>query len=250
MATDVLRPSPVRARPAILPWWIEPALTLVCYTAFVVYAFWSVVIGRSFFFAPYLSPFYSPQIGLVHIPFLSPALLVAWIPLGLRLTCYYYRKEYYRAFFRSPVACARAERPSALYTGERRFPLVLWNLHRYFLLLSIAVLIYLWIDVVRAFLFDGHVGIGLGSVAMLANVILLTGYTASCHSLRHLAGGRLDCYSCVLAGSTRHRLAELLTQLNASHGSLAWASMFSVALTDIYIKLLVAGVLHDPRWIT
>ncbi len=51
--------------------------------------------------------------------------------LGFRLTCYYYRKAYYRAFWQSPPACAVAE-PHGKYTGETRFPLIMQNVHRYF----------------------------------------------------------------------------------------------------------------------
>jgi len=25
--------------------------------------------------------------------------------------------------------------------------------------------------------------------------------------------------------------------------------MFSVALTDVYVRLLMAGIIHEPRWI-
>ena len=39
---------------------------------------------------------------------------------------------------------------------------------------------------------------------MLANIILLTTYTFSCHSLRHLVGGKLDCFSCTTLGGPRH----------------------------------------------
>ena len=35
-------------------------------------------------------------------------------------------------------------------------------------------------------------GIGLGTLVLAVNVILLGGYTFGCHSLRHLVGGFLD----------------------------------------------------------
>ncbi len=37
--------------------------------------------------------------------FVTAPMLVLWIPLGFRATCYYYRKAYYRAFFFDPPAC-------------------------------------------------------------------------------------------------------------------------------------------------
>ncbi|GIS61097.1 MAG: hypothetical protein CM1200mP2_33220 [Planctomycetaceae bacterium] len=65
-------------------------------------------------------------------------------PGGFRLTCYYYRKAYYRAFFLDPAGCAVGE-PSGLcgfkrgrdYKGETRM-LVFQNLHRYFLYVALA----------------------------------------------------------------------------------------------------------------
>src|SRR5438477_172357 len=95
----------------------------------------------------------------------------------------------------------------------------------------------------------GHFGVGLGSVLMLVNVGLLSAYTFGCHALRHLAGGNLDCFSCSAAASARFRLWRGITVLNIRHDRWAWASLASVAATDIYIRLLMAGVLHDPRWI-
>jgi hypothetical protein len=38
--------------------------------------------------------------------------------------------------------------------------------------------------------------------------------------------------------------------LNARHARWAWASLVVVGLTDLYIRLLAMGVLHDPRWIS
>ena len=64
-------------------------------------------------------------------PFIPLAILVLPFLLGFRLTCYYYRRAYYRSFWQSPPACAVAE-PHGRYTGETRFPLIVQNLHRYF----------------------------------------------------------------------------------------------------------------------
>ena len=35
-------------------------------------------------------------------------------------------------------------------------------------------------------------GIGVGTLVLAVNVMLLGGYTLGCHSLRHLVGGYLD----------------------------------------------------------
>ena len=69
---------------------------------------------------------------------ISPAIIILIFPLGFRLTCYYYRKAYYRGFWASPPACAVAE-PHKKYSGETRFPLILQNIHRYFFYAAILV---------------------------------------------------------------------------------------------------------------
>jgi hypothetical protein len=74
--------------------------------------------------------------------------------------------------------------------------------------------------------------------------VLLSGYTFSCHSLRHLVGGGLDCFSCSRA---RRSVWERLSALNPFHGALAWASLFSVVAADLYVRLLAAGAIADPR---
>ena len=118
-------------------------------------------------FGPYLSPFYSPELfgtsphawfgpkpgwWPAWLPF-SPALLILWAPGGFRLTCYYYRGAYYKAFWADPPSCTVGE-PRKSYLGERRFPLILQNVHRYFLYLALVFLVILALgrlarDVVR-----------------------------------------------------------------------------------------------------
>lgn len=229
--------------PGTLPgrgkWWIQPVSVAVAFTLFVIYSFWSVAIFVGHHSAgPYLSPYYSPVINPGWW-FLSPALLVAWVPLGFRATCYYYRKAYFRAFFWDPPACAIRE-PSARrrYTGETRLPWVLNNLHRYFLYLAIVVLGFLWWDTINAFHYRNGIYIGVGSIIMLINVVLITGYTLSCHALRHLVGGGIDCFSCSRARTIRHGLWGFVSKLNPYHPTWAWLSLTSVAAADIYIRIV------------
>jgi hypothetical protein len=250
----VVPPRPASAREASpgRAWWIEPALTVVCYTAFVIYATWSVFSGTIVFVDPYISPFFSTWLGfgLLRIPIIGILIpFLAVIPLGLRGSCYYYRKSYFRSFFWDPPACAIRELKRGRYRGETRFPWVLNNYHRYFMILSLVVIVFLWVDVIRAFSYHGRPFVGLGSLVMLINVILLTLYTITCHSLRYLMGGRIDRFSRVRGGMIWHRITMTLNWLNPAHGAWAWYSMFSVALTDVYIRLLMAGVIHEPRWI-
>jgi len=90
-------------------------------------------------------------------------------------------------------------------------------------------------------------GIGIGTLVMLINVILLAGYTFGCHSLRHLIGGQVDCFSCTRGGQARFQAWRGVSALNRHHMLFAWCSLFSVALTDVYIRLCAMGVIHDVR---
>ena len=240
------------ARP--FPWWLSPLLVVVVLGGFGLYSLWVTLAGFQdssgqdlFRFGPYHSPFYSPFIEADWWP-LSPAILILWAPLGFRATCYYYRKAYYRAFFWDPPACTIAERRGARYSGETRFPFILQNLHRFFLYLAIIVWLILAYETIRAFIFNGQFGIGVGSLIFLINIISLGFYTFSCHSFRHLIGGRLDCFSCSAAARVRHKAWEGISAINKNHMLWAWLSLFSVALTDLYVRLLVWGVLRDFRF--
>ena len=233
-------------------WWVGPTATGLAFSAFVVYSMFSAFLWYPLFGAPYhvegyLSPFFSPLIGEgVLLPSVS-ALLILWIPLGFRTTCYYYRKAYYRSYFADPPACAVGE-PSFHhgYAMEKRFPFVLQNLHRFFLYAAFVPLFFLWIDAFASLRHDGQWRLGLGSVILFANVALLTGYSLSCHSLRHLVGGGLDCFSCSVSARMRHGVWERLTRLNENHMRWAWVSLFSVALADLYVRLLGLRLFVEP----
>ena len=237
-------------------WWLAPLVTFVVFTAFVVYATIRAFMGRDYYAAPYLSPFYSPCLGDCvegasdfGQPFgwfpLSAALIILIFPLGFRMTCYYYRKAYYRAFWLSPPACAVAE-PHTKYTGETRFPLILQNIHRYFLYLAFVPLFFLWIDAALTLVNTGGFRLGLGTIILFVNAGLLSGYSLSCHSLRHLAGGRLDCFSCTRNQRVQYTLWQRITRLNLHHMRWAWVSFFSVVLADLYVRMLALGVITDP----
>ena len=229
-------------------WWLELLPVIILLSAFGAYATLRAFEGKFYEWGPCLSPFYSPEIfGNSTHAMLSPALLILAFPLGFRVTCYYYRKAYYRAFFLDPPACAVAEPSKRRYRGESAFPFILQNLHRYFLYIGFIFLAFLWRDAVRAFVFDGHFGVGVGTVIMLLDVTLLTIYALSCHSLRHLIGGKLDCFSCARFGGSRHTAWSWLTVLNERHMLYAWVSLITVGLTDLYIRLVACGSITDMR---
>ncbi len=234
-------------------WWVEILPIIALMGGFSVYATLRAFEGTNFAWGPYLSPFYSPLIDPHHFWWkFSPALLILAGPLGFRATCYYYRKALYRAFLLDPPACAVSESGKRNYKGETAFPFILQNIHRYFLYLAIIFLAFLWHDAYDGFFFTGRLGrqefgIGLGSLILLANVTLLSLYTLSCHSLRHLAGGKLDCFSCTAFGPPRHTAWTWLSFLNDRHMRFAWASLISVGLTDFYIRSVAAGTIKDIR---
>ncbi len=237
-------------------WWIEPVRFGLVFGAFVVYASWALLQGANndnHIAEPYLSPLYSPHFAGLIWPdwwpqFLrTPALLILWAPLSFRITCYYYRRSYYRSYFLSPPACA-VGRLNLPYAGERRL-LVLQNLHRYTLIFALALVVILSYDAVVAFFFAEGFGVGLGTLILLANAVGIAGYTFGCHSLRHLVGGRIDCFSCSLVSRSRGRAWRFLTRFNERHGQWAWYSLVWVALADAYVRLVATGTITDPRWI-
>ncbi len=238
-------------------WWLQPLLTVVALLLFIVYATFRAFQNAYYFSEPYISPFYSPCLTtacegdtfpeLFSGPsFLSPALYILVVPLGFRLTCYYYRKAYYRSFWLSPPACAVAE-PHATYSGETRFPLVFQNVHRYFFYLGLVFNVILTYDAVLAFrnAEDEWFHMGLGTLVLVANATLLWLYSLSCHSCRHAVGGRLKHFS---AHPVRYRAWTLVSRLNGRHMQLAWVSLAGVALTDLYVRLLATGAISDPRF--
>ena len=246
-------------------WWVPPLSVALGLGFFGLYATLAVLLGGdpapdgrvSYYAHPYLSPLYSPCIaascpeqirflGIEWWPF-SPAILMMGVILGFRGTCYYYRKAYYRAYFLDPPACAVGEFRGDRYVGEAKFPWILQNLHRYFLYASIVIWGFLTWDTVHGFFFEDGLGVGLGSVILLVNLVLLSGYWFGCHSLRHLIGGNVDCYSCTLGGKARYKAWKGVTWFNQRHMSWAWFSLAFVCVTDLYIRLVSMGVVHDLR---
>ena len=244
-------------------WWAEPAITGAVLIGFVIYATWAALQNANYYKRPYLSPLYSPCIASVcehvrdgsHIvkaptvgfigtwwPF-APAILILIVPLGFRLTCYYYRKAYYRAIWQSPPACAVKE-PHKRYRGESRFPLIIFNGHRWFFYLGLLFNGILTWDAIEGFHFANGWGVGLGSLVLVVNAALLWTYSLSCHSCRHIVGGRLKHFS---RHPLRFKLWGFVSRLNARHMQIAWVSLVFVALTDLYVRLVASGWVHDPR---
>jgi hypothetical protein len=244
------------AAPTVLrkdTWWVQPALTVLGLGTFIVYSTWAAFQNGYYYAAPYLSPFYSPCIAAncEHITVQlvgswwtwSPAFLILWAPGVFRLTCYYYRKAYYRSFWWAPPACAIPDVRRG-YDGETSFPLIFQNIHRYTYYLAVLFIFILAWDAILALRFPDGFGVGVGTLVLWVNVVLLALYTFSCHSCRHLCGGYVDIFS---RAPFRYRIWHRVSALNERHGLFAWLSLSSVGLADLYIRLVAMGIITDVR---
>ena len=255
-------------------WWFEPLWTAIGFLCFVIYTTWAMLQGNYYWwsagvegFGGYLSPFYSPLIFINPIangaapmdhswfgswpdwwPNLipaSPAILILAGPLSFRMTCYYYRKFYYRAYFMSPPGCSVKGIRNKKYKGETAL-LIFQNLHRLTLYIAIGIIFILSYDAILSFFQGGKFGVGVGSIILTINPILLIGYTFGCHAFRHLIGGQKDCFTCPNGKPTfRYRIWKRVSWLNGHHMIWAWISMIWVAFTDIYVRMVSSGYWID-----
>jgi hypothetical protein len=244
-------------------WKKSPLLTFIGLSAFVLFGFIRTATQSAYFIEgahyTYLSPFASPCVSTTCAPGASdfghwfgafPAMVplaILTLPflLGFRLTCYYYRKAYYRAFWQSPVACAVPE-PRGKYTGETRFPLIIQNAHRYFWMVAVLISLVNTLDAIKAFHGTAGFGLGLGNIIIVVNVLLLWSYTMGCHSCRHITLGRINHFS---KHPVRYWLYQRVSWLNGRHMQFAWTSLAAVLLTDAYIALVSSGTISDLRFI-
>jgi hypothetical protein len=247
-------------------WWKEPAATALGLMVFFGYLTWRAFDATYVWAAPYISPTVAPPLftpaagypGAVPVEhawlgafpawwpsFLpqSPAFFIPGLAIAFRVTCYYYRGAYYKAFGMSPPSCAVRGRPWG-YRGETAL-LLFQNLHRYTLYGALFLLVCLWWEALAAFFLEGRFGIGVGTVVMVVNASLLSAYTFGCHSWRHLIGGRLDCFTCDGAASPRYGMWRWSSWLNGRHMAFAWFSLVWVAFTDLYIYLVSSGTIRD-----
>lgn len=245
-------------------WWQSPLIVDLGFAAFVIYATVRAFLQNNYYVPAYhyLTPFYSPCVSKGCVPEAShfwPQFLpdVWWLPyaamslpflLLFRLTCYYYRGAYYRSVWQAPTACAVAE-PHATYTGETRLPLIIQNTHRYFFYIAGIISVINTYDAIVAFHSDktaSGFGFGLGNIVLLVNVIMLWVYTLSCHSCRHVTGGRLKHFS---KHPVRYWIWTQVSRLNTRHKLYAWVTLGTLMLTDFYIMLVASGTISDLRFV-
>lgn len=247
-------------------WWVQPALTAAGLALFFGYLTWRAFQATYVWYDPYISPTVAPPLftaasgypGGVPVDHAwlgafpswwpsfipqSPAFFIPGLAIAFRFTCYYYRGAYYKAFFLAPPNCAVRGAPKR-YRGETLL-LIFQNLHRYTLYGALFLLVCLWWEAIAAFFRHGQLGIGVGTVVMVINASLLSGYTFGCHSWRHLIGGKVDCFSCDGRVSPRHKMWKGSSWLNERHMLFAWCSLVWVAFTDLYIYLVSSGAIRD-----
>ena len=246
-------------------WWIQPVAVFLGLTGFLVYSTWAMFQPIAYAeYGPYLSPMYSPllfgpsphawfggpDVPTWWPPFLpySAAALILWVPVGFRLTCYYYRGAYYKAFWADPPACAVGE-PRKKYLGERWFPLVIQNIHRYFLYVALAFLVILAHDAWKAMWFPAPGGgDGVRHRRRHARARGQRGVAERLHVRLPLAaasGRRLARHDVGPAGAQdRVRVRE---RLNRWHMKWAWTSLVLVVFTDLYVRLCAMGIWTDLR---
>jgi hypothetical protein len=243
-------------------YWLAPLLTVIGLTAWLVYGVVHVLMQRWYFAQGpgfhYLTPFYSPCVNVgcdpaaaefgrfvPDWPLVPYALVSLPFLLLFRFTCYYYRRAYYRSFWLSPPACAVPDGHQR-YTGETRFPLIFQNAHRYAFYAAVLISLVNTYDAAVSFHGTEGFGFGLGNVILVGNVVLLWAYTVSCHSCRHIMGGRLKHFS---QHPVRYRFWTFVSRLNTRHMLLAWVTLGTLALTDFYVMAVSAGWFPDLRFI-
>jgi hypothetical protein len=218
--------SPERTRAQIAektlrrdPWWRQPGIVLTLLTIWVLYATVRVFMG-AYYWVPayhYLTPFYSPCVSGECVP--GSSTLGHWFP---------------------------AIPPIIPYAIVSLVPLIMQNLHRYFFYVVLLISVLNTYDAINAFHGkNGGVGFGLGTLIIVVNVVLLWAYTLSCHSCRHITGGRLKNFS---KHPARYWAWTQISKLNAKHMQLAWTTLGTLMLTDLYVLLVASGTISDLRF--
>jgi hypothetical protein len=173
--------------------------------------------------------------------------LILAVPGIFRFTCYYYRKAYYRAFTGTPPACAVGalqRSGKSGYVGETGL-MIVQNVHRITMYFAVIYIIVFFYDAYLSFFRGGEFGVGVGSVLLLGNPILLASYTFGCHSIRHLVSGRRDCYSCGMIGQISHENGKVVGWLNRRHELFAWLSLIWIVIADVYVRMVSMGYIID-----
>ena len=247
-------------------WWIQPLVMGTILILFGVYTIAVLLIEHGaigsyendFIYynengAHYVSPISSPGPNAIPSDILSfwplPAtLLFIWAPLGFRGTCYYGRRVFYRSLLANPAGCA-VDKPIKSYNGENALPFIIMNSHRYFLYLAIILAILHWYHAFESYIFGNSLGVGFGSLILTIDALFLTLYVSSCHSLRNLVGGNVDCISCT--NYVKKTGNSWINSLNRHHGLYFWISLVTIMIADFYIRIYLGLLGNDEifQWV-
>ena len=227
-------------------WWVYPLLTFLG-----LGASWSTPRGRAlqgknYFSGPYLSPMYSPLLfgqpgeepGSAPCPawmpgFVTGAMLILWAPGGFRLTCYYYRGAYYKAFWADPPSCTVGE-PRKSYLRRTLLPAdpaehsSLFPVHRADLPGAARH------DVWKATRFPD----GFGSRRGHAGAARQRDSAGQLHPRMPFAAppdGRIA--RSVSRHPARKKVYDCVSCLNRRHMLFAWMSLFWVGFSDLYVRM-------------
>ncbi|MCL4391280.1 succinate dehydrogenase [Candidatus Parvarchaeota archaeon] len=221
-----------------IPELFEPNWRLWSFIAILIFSIVALFVFPVKEYRGYIDPFYSPTILVVPIAGL------------FRLTCYAYRKDYYRHIFNHPQSCAVDERFDSKgrgYSGETTL-FAFNNLHRYLLYAGIALLPFFYYDFYVSVTYIGGFILRFGSLLLLLNAIMLTLWVFSCHAFRHIfAGGNVKCYDCSINPKARKGFFNAQSMLNKHHEEWAFISLVVIILVDLYLRALSAGWPIDFR---
>ncbi len=182
----------------------------------------------------------------------SPALLILWAPGGFRLTCYYYRGAYYKAFLGRSAGLHRRRTAQdvsrrALVSAHHAECASLLSLSRAHLHRASSL-----IDVWKAMWFADPAtgktsfGIGVGTIVLAINVVL----ARRLHLWLSFAAPSRRRISRSTFASRRPAISayRCVSCLNRRHMLWAWMSLFWVGFSDLYVRLCSMGVWHDFRF--
>ncbi len=233
-------------------WWLYPLLTFLGLGAFIVYSTWAAFQGDHYSFGPYLSPMYSPLIfghpGEDAWFGPMPSFLPSFVTAAMLILSFRAASASLATTIAAPITKpsgpirrpARWASRARAICGERSFPLILQNIHRYFLYIALMFSVHPGARRVEGAVVRrqfrhrrGHAG------ADRQRPILLGSYTLGCHSLRHLVGGLLDVLS---SRPIRKKAYDCVSCLNRRHMMFAWMSLFWVGFSDLYVRLCSMGI--------
>ena len=153
--------------------------------------------------AHYLSPFYSPDLQSCgtrrrRSPY---AFLVIWVPLGFRAHVLLLPQGVLPGVLPRAAGLRGRRAPRGAATAaRRRCRSSCRTCTATSCYLATIVLGFLWYDAIRAFFFrrDGRSSSASASARWCCSPTwsLLSLFTFGCNSVRHLVGGRLDCFTC------------------------------------------------------